>query len=66
MREKLDLRPVGKLYAKIDIFLLNRSRNVWEYYLTTQASKTCIEAKKRFLSIHAYLSEDQVKTRFSK
>lgn len=50
---------------KIDIYLKN-IRGFYQYECSTNQAKTCKEAKGRFLKIHNYLSENQVKVNFSK
>lgn len=50
---------------KIDIFLKNLRGN-YTYECSTTQSKTCKEAKAKFLAIHNYLSPNQVKANFSK
>ena len=52
-------------YKKIDIFLKN-ARGFWQYEYSTNWSKTCKEAKERFLRKENYLDKAQVKTSFSK
>lgn len=49
---------------KIDIYLRN-TKGVYAYECSTNMSKTCKEAKARFLKIHNYLSQDQVKASFA-
>ena len=53
-------------YKKIDIFLFDRFRKTYRYEASTTWSKTCKEAKAKFLKVHNYLSTDQVKASFSK
>lgn len=54
------------MYKKINIYLLNRSTGNFVYYCATNWSKTCKEAKEKFLLKHNYLSKDQVKCNFAK
>lgn len=49
---------------KIDIFLKN-SRGFWRYECSTNAARTCKEAKARFCAQHA-LDASQVKVNFAK
>lgn len=51
---------------KIDIYLLYRFRKTYHYECSTTQSKTCKEAKARFLAVNPFLSSDQVKAVFSK
>lgn len=37
----------------------------WQYECSTNWSKTCKEAKEKFLRIHNYLDNGQVKAKFS-
>jgi hypothetical protein len=50
---------------KIDIYLLNRTRGVWQYECSTTWSRTCREAKAAFLRRHDYLDAGQVRARFA-
>jgi len=50
---------------KIDIYLKN-CQGFYQYECSTNWSKTCKEAKRRFLLIHNYLSPEQVKANFAK
>lgn len=51
-------------YRKIDIYLKN-PRGGYTYGCSTTRSKTCKEAKRRFLEVHNYLHPDQVRARFA-
>ena len=51
-------------YKKIDIYL-KTLRGFWKYECSTTRSKTCKEAKNRFLEIHNYLDNTQVKANFA-
>jgi len=65
--KKINLGQIKmKQYPKIDIHLLNRSTKKYSYYTTTTQSKTCKEAKEKFLKQNNYLSKDQVKCAFKK
>lgn len=56
-----------KQYPKIEIFfLVNEEKKIWEYYSTTKRSKTCKEAKQKFLKRHNYLRPDNIKCKFKK
>lgn len=55
-----------QMYKKIDIMMLNRTLGIWEYFRSTNQSKTCKEAKVNVLRAYPYLSEDQIKCWFSK
>ena len=50
---------------KIDILLKDLKGN-YQYECSTNWSKTCKEAKEKFLRIHNYLDITQVKAIFSK
>ena len=50
---------------KLDIYLLNRSRNVWQYECSTTWSRTCREAKAACLRRHDFLDAGQVRARFA-
>ena len=51
---------------KIDIYTKGKGvLNQWQYECSTQASKTCKEAKAKFCTIHS-LDSTQVKCNFSK
>jgi len=52
-------------YKKIDIFLKDL-KGFYTYEISTNWSKTCKEAKSRFLKRHNYLDKTQVKAKFSK
>jgi len=52
-------------YKKIDIYLKNL-KGFYQYECSTNWSKTCKEAKNRFLNKHNYLDASQVKANFSK
>jgi hypothetical protein len=54
------------MYKKIDIYLLNRGRKTFVYECSTNWSKTCKEAKEKFLRKENYLSSEQVKAVFAK
>lgn len=56
---------------KINIFTRSGKNKVglitwgnWVYECSTTWSKTCKDAKQRFLKIHPYLNESQVKASF--
>jgi hypothetical protein len=51
------------MYKKIDLFIKN-SRGGWTYVCTTQQSRTCKEAKEKFLSVNKKLDTKQVKACF--
>jgi hypothetical protein len=54
------------MYKKIDIYLKN-TKGFYQYECSTNASKTCKEAKNRYLQgIGKGLDPSQVKTNFSK
>lgn len=64
---KINLGQIKMIqYPKIDIHLLNRSTKKYSYYTTTTQSKTCKEAKEKFLRENNFLSKDQVKCTFKK
>ncbi len=50
---------------KIDIYL-KTLKGFYQYECSTTWSKTCKEAKEKFLRIHNYLDKTQVKANFSK
>jgi hypothetical protein len=50
---------------KIDIYLKNL-RGFWQYECSTNWSKTCKEAKQKFLNKENYLDKGQVKAVFAK
>lgn len=50
---------------KIDIYLKNQYGK-FDYYCSTTYAKTCKAAKDRFLRIHYYLDNSQVKANFAK
>lgn len=51
------------MYKKIDIYLKN-IKGVYTYECSTNMSKTCKEAKAKFLQKHNYLDAGQVKASF--
>ena len=53
------------MYKKINIYLKN-TRGFYAYECSTTWSKTCKEAKAKFLAIHNYLDAGQVKANFAK
>jgi hypothetical protein len=53
------------MYKKIDIYLKNL-KGFYQYECSTNLSKTCKEAKKRFLLKENYLDKSQVKANFSR
>ena len=53
------------MYKKIDIYLKNL-RGFWQYECSTNWSKTCKEAKYKFLLKENYLDNSQVKAIFAK
>ena len=53
------------MYPKINIYLKNLRGN-YTYECSTNMSKTCKEAKRKFLAIHNYLDATQVKASFAK
>jgi len=53
------------MYRKIDIYL-KTIRGFYQYECSTNWSKTCKEAKEKFLRKHYYLDKNQVKASFSK
>lgn len=52
------------MQRKIDIYLKNTKGN-YAYECTTSNSRTCKEAKAKFLARHNYLDSTQVKASFS-
>lgn len=50
---------------KIDIYLKHLN-GYFQYECSTNRSKTCKEAKARFLELHKGISPDQVKASFAK
>jgi hypothetical protein len=52
------------MYKKINIYLKNRNGN-YAYECSTNMSKTCKEAKNKFLAVHNYLDITQVKASFN-
>ncbi len=52
-------------FKKIDIYLRKFQTKFWKYECSTNASKTCKEAKEKFCKKHG-LDETQVKANFSK
>ena len=53
------------MYKKIDIYLRNL-KGFWQYECSTTWSKTCKEAKHKFLLKENYLDISQVKALFAK
>jgi hypothetical protein len=53
------------MYKKIDIYLRNL-KGFWQYETSTNGSKTCKEAKQKFLLRENYLDDSQVKAKFAK
>lgn len=51
-------------HKKIDIYLKNL-KGFYQYECSTNWSKTCKEAKNKFLNKHNYLDASQVKANFS-
>jgi hypothetical protein len=54
-----------KKHKKIDIYIKKETSGWYGYYASTNRSKTCKEAKARFLETHKYNS-NQVKASFAK
>lgn len=53
------------MYKKIDIYLRNLSNGYWQYECSTNASKTCKQAKHNFC-VKYCLDSSQVKCNFAK
>jgi len=53
------------MYKKIDVYLRNL-KGFWQYECSTNYSKTCKEAKQKFLLKENYLDNSQVKAIFAK
>ena len=53
------------MHKKINIYLKN-PKGFYQYECSTNRSKTCKEAKEKFLNIHYYLDKNQIKACFSK
>ena len=51
---------------KIDIYLFNFTHKCWQYECSTMQSKTCKEAKAKFLLVHSGLHPSQVKANFAR
>jgi hypothetical protein len=54
-----------KTHKKIDIYIKHGGNRWFDYYASTAQSKTCKEAKQRFLALYPYKPE-QVKACFAK
>lgn len=52
------------MHKKIDIYLYSRTKKYWAYECSTNQSKSCKEAKNRFVSLHG-LDSEQVRARFA-
>jgi hypothetical protein len=54
------------MHRKIDIFLFNRTHNIWQYECSTNQSKTCKEAKAKYMARFGGLDDKQVKCSFAR